>query len=89
MCSTPLEPNTGRRESIASSRPVGSTQKGHGRIPDEDTLEYQQADPAGTIEISTTKPTTTRRDPSLADAEVTAIVTLATVATVDAEDGDP
>ncbi len=33
---------------------------------DEDALEYHRTDPAGKIEISTTKPTNTQRDLSLA-----------------------
>ncbi|MDR9382526.1 MAG: hypothetical protein RI560_12760, partial [Natronomonas sp.] len=33
---------------------------------DEDSLEYHRVDPPGKIEISTTKPTNTQRDLSLA-----------------------
>ena len=33
---------------------------------DEDALEYHRVDPPGKVEISTTKPTNTQRDLSLA-----------------------
>ncbi|MFT4911080.1 MAG: malate dehydrogenase (oxaloacetate-decarboxylating)(NADP+), partial [Natronomonas sp.] len=33
---------------------------------DEDSLEYHRVDPPGKVEISTTKPTNTQRDLSLA-----------------------